>query len=73
MPYSMQERAEIVELYFSNACSPIKTQRKWKALHGRFAIPPTRQTINRLVDNFLQFGTVIDRLRSGRPSQSNNL
>ena len=60
---TVQDRAQIVELYFTSARSTTEVQRKWRTLHGIHAISPSHSTILRLVRNFGQHGSVADRPR----------
>lgn len=63
--YTIEQRSRIVQFYYQNQQSIILTQRAYRRYFNvRFA--PNRSTINRLVANFHQQGSVRNLPRSGR-------
>lgn len=64
----VSERIEIVELYYENGRSASIVQRKWSTKYGRHCRIPERRTINNIVKRFQETGSVLERHRSGRPS-----
>jgi hypothetical protein len=68
MPYSAQERAEIVSIFIGKHYSIAATQIEWRRRHGRHAATPSRPTIYQLHRKFLATGSCKDRQRGGRPS-----
>ena len=63
--YSIEQRAQIVELYFSNQRSIVLTQRAYRR-YFKVRVGPSESTINRLVANFRQRGAVRNLPGAGR-------
>ncbi|XP_023311192.1 uncharacterized protein LOC111692289 [Anoplophora glabripennis] len=63
--YTIEQRAQIVELYFSNQRSIVLTQRAYRR-YFNVRVGPSESTINRLVANFRQQGAVRNLPGAGR-------
>ena len=63
--YSIEQRAQIVELYFSNQRSIVLTQRAYRR-YFNVRVGPSESTLNRLVANFRQQGAVRNLPGAGR-------
>jgi hypothetical protein len=64
--WTIQQRSQIMELYFPNRYSVVKAQREFRRAHG-VKRAPTDKAIRRWVTAFRQTGSVADSKRSGRP------
>ena len=70
---SIQERIEIVKLYYENNKSRKETLRKFMTEH-RLKLPPfTVQTITKTIQTFEETGSIHNKLKSGRPSVSSEI
>jgi len=67
---NLQEKIDIVRCYFSCQESATAAIRKFKTEKGLHRDPFDSRTVKRIVDRFLETGSVADRKRSGRPSMS---
>lgn len=63
--YTTEQRAQIVEIYFSNQRSIVLTQRAYRRQFN-VRVAPSQSTINRLVANFRQQGAVRNLPGAGR-------
>ncbi|CAK1588565.1 unnamed protein product [Parnassius mnemosyne] len=63
--YSIEQRAQIVEFYFSNQRSIVLTQRAYRRFFN-VRVGPSESTINHLVANFRQQGAVRNLPGAGR-------
>ncbi|KZC14917.1 hypothetical protein WN55_07967 [Dufourea novaeangliae] len=71
--YTIQKRVQIVELFYENERSVKNVYRKLRDIYGRHK-RPSETTINRIVKNFQQTGSVEDKRvkkysRSGRSQE----
>ena len=67
---NLQEKIDIVRCYFSSQENVRAAIRKFKTEKGLHRDPFDSRTVRRIVDRFLETGSVADRARSGRPSLS---
>lgn len=63
--YTIEQRAQIVEIYFSNQRSIVLTQRAYRRQFN-VRVAPSQSTINRLVANFREQGAVRNLPGPGR-------
>ncbi|CAK9801727.1 Transposable element Tc3 transposase [Anthophora quadrimaculata] len=58
--YTIQQRVEIVKIYYKNSCSVRQTFRELRNIYGRND-RPTERSIQRIIAKFEQSGSVADR------------
>lgn len=58
--YNIQQRVEIVKIYYKNSCSVRQTFRELRNIYGRND-RPTERSIQRIIAKFEQSGSVADR------------
>ncbi|CAK9834549.1 hypothetical protein ANTRET_LOCUS11064 [Anthophora retusa] len=58
--YTIQQRVEIVKIYYKNSCSVRQTFRELRNIYGRND-RPTERSIQRIIAKFEQSGSVTDR------------
>jgi hypothetical protein len=69
MPYTLQERIKIVQLFYSNGRSQMNLERAWRAEYGRNSRTPHHLTVTAIITKFEESGTVADAPKSGRLSR----
>ena len=62
---SLQERINVVKVFYSSGCNVSRTLREYESLHHEKA--PNRYTVTSIVRKFEKTGSVNDAAKSGRP------
>ncbi len=66
MPYTLEERIKIAQLFYSNDRSQVSLERTGRAEYGRNVRTPHHQTVTAIITKFKETGTVTDAPKSGR-------
>ena len=69
----LQDKIDVVRCYFSASCNATAALRMFKKERNLHNDPFDTRTMQRIVNRFLETGSVADRTRSGRPGPSEEM